>query len=455
MVPTTIADIISTIKYAAAHSLKLVPSGGARGSFVPITHDVIYLDLRHFSSFTLSPERLEVTFGGGCISGPLLKGLAERGYYTAGPNSNGVGMTGAVLGGLNHPLGGLHGMGIDMVKSFEVIPFSMPEGQDLRPITVSRESQGEEKKLLEVLRGAGHGMGVVLSVTMDVFPITNLELDEGNKVWQRTLIFRPDALDTAIETYLTLQSDVPPQMNFFLGFMRAPPTAPRPGAIVILLSVSFFGPSEAAQQATEITFSKTVLSKTVNATTMLTPFSDIHNALDPINKPGGHKELHGAFIKSITASSLSRAFATFVSFTDNKPLRFGSSIIFPTSNTTKSESLAAEADFYNPRDRGIYVQVKTSYPTIEDKGEADAFAKAVHEIAREEDRKVGKRDWAFANNLVEGMSFEDVYTGEQMAEIHRVHGIWDKGNVGWCPTVEKWRWYTVSRKKGARPGMLL
>ncbi|KAJ4360806.1 uncharacterized protein N0V89_001373 [Didymosphaeria variabile] len=453
--PSTVSDIIATIQYATSQNLKLIPSGGARGAFVPITHDVICLDLRNFSSLHLDEERNEATIGGGCISGPLLKGLAEKGSYTAVPNSNGVGMTGALLGGLNHPLGGVHGMGIDTVKSFTIVPFSMPDGGAVKPVTVNRESVGEEEKLWDVLRGAGHGMGVVVSVTMEVFPLVTLDLDEGDKVWQRTLVFAPNALETAIEAYLTLQSNVPPEMNFFLGFMRAPPTAPRPGAPVVLLSISFFGPSEKAEKAAAVTFSEEVLAKTVNATTTLTPFADIHNALDPFNKPGGYKELHGAFVKSVTGSSLARAFGSFLSFTNDNPSRFGSSVIFPASNIAKSESLAAKGDFYNLRDRGIYVQVKTSYAMADDKIEADAFAKVVHGIAREGDREFGRKDWAFANNMVEGMSLDDVYTPDQIREIHRVNHIWNKGNVGWCPTTEEWRWYTISREKGAKPGTIL
>lgn len=453
--PTTVTDIIATIRYATSHRLKIIPSGGARGYFVPITHDVIYLDLRHFSSFSLDEENKEVTFGGGCISGTLLKGLAANGWYTATPNGNGVGITGALLGGLNHPLVGVHGMGRDMVKSFTIVPFSMPGGGEVRAVTVRRESAGEEKKLFDVLRGAGHGMGVVVSATTEAHPLASLELDEGDKVWQRTLVFPPNAISTATDAYSALYANASPSMSYFLGFMRAPPNAPRPGAPVILLAASFFGSAAAAEKAAAITFSEAILSKTVNATTTLTPFGDIHNALDPINAPGGYKELHGALVKSISASSLSRAFAAFLSYTDDKPSRFGTSVIFPTHSTTLSESLATTEDLCNTRDRGIYVQVKTAYPAAEDKGEADAFAKAVHEIAREEDRESGRRDWLFANNLVEGMDLKDVYTSGQIREIARVNGIWNKGSVGWCPTTEEWRWYTRSRERGGKPGTIL
>jgi hypothetical protein len=348
-------------------------------------------------------------------------------------------MMGAVLGGLNHPLVGVHGMGVDMVKSLTIIPFSMPDGGEVRPVTVSKASAGDEEKLFDVLRGAGHGMGVVVSATMEAHPVANLHLDDGHKVWQRTLVFPPDALATASDAYLALHANCPPNMSCFLGFMRAPPNAPRPGAPVILLAASFFGPSAAAEKAASINFSDATVSKTVNATTILTPFGDIHNALNPANAPGGHKELHGAFVRSLTAASLSRAFAAFLSYTNDNPARFGSSVLFPASNTTTSESLAATSPFYNARDRGIYVQVKTSYPAAADKGAADAFAQAVHDAAREEDGKAGRRNWAFANNMVEGMALKDVYTGEQMREIAQVGAVWNRSSVGWCPTADGWR----------------
>lgn len=436
--PTTTSDITATIEFAVKHGLKVVPAGGGRGCFVPITRKVIYLDLKHFDSIELDDENNTVRMGGGCMSGDLIKTLAKKGYYTAIPNSNGVGMTGALLGGLSHPFAGFHGIGIDMVKSFTIVPFSSPSGAPLGPITVSIDSTGEEKNLFNTLRGAGHGLGIVTETTLATHPIASLNLDNSDKVWQRTLVFPPPALATAIDTYLTLQETVPKQMNFFLGFLRAPPSAPRPGAPVVLLSISFFGPSAAAENVTAITFSPSVLEKTVSATTMLTPLGDINNALDPMNKPGGLKELHGAFVRSITPSSLARAFDLFISFTEGKPERYGLSIIFPASNTTQSENFASSGGFYNARDRGIYVQVKTSYPSKEEKSEADRFAKDVHDVAREEDRREGRRDRGFANNFVEGSGVEDVYTEEQIKEIERVKGLWDEKGLGWCPTVEGW-----------------
>ncbi|KAF1971250.1 FAD-binding domain-containing protein [Bimuria novae-zelandiae CBS 107.79] len=442
--PTSTKDIIATIEYANKHKLKIIPAGGGRGSFVPITQDVMYLDLKNFSSFELDKEKGEVRIGGGCVSGPMLKGLAEQGFYTAMPNSNGVGMTGALFGGLNHPLVGIHGMGIDMVKSFTIIPFSSSDDGPLRPITVSNASTGEERKLFDVLRGAGHGFGVIISTILEAHPIASLSLNNGDKVWQRTLVFPPPSLQTAVDTYLSLQSQVPPEMNFFLGFMRSPPTAPRPGVPIILLSTSFFGPSSAAEAATALTFSPAVLASTVTATTVMTPFGDINNALDPANAPGGFKQLHGAMLHTVSASSLTRAFEAYISLTGTHPSLSAPacSILFPTCNTTVSStpstSSIPRSNFYNPRDRGVYAQIKTAFHSTEGKREADAFAKEVFDIVREEDRSARRRDWAFANNLVGGMEVGDVYTEEQIEDVERVASVWDERGVGWRPAQQGW-----------------
>jgi FAD/FMN-containing dehydrogenase len=133
--PSTAQDIIQQISYAKANKLKIIPVGGGHGSFVPITDRTIYLSLAKFNSIELNEERGEVTIGGGCRTGDVLKTLAEKGWYTCTVNSNAVGMIGALLGGLNHSLAGKHGLGIDFIRSLVIIPFSDPDSASSSPAT--------------------------------------------------------------------------------------------------------------------------------------------------------------------------------------------------------------------------------------------------------------------------------------------------------------------------------
>lgn len=233
--PSNTDDIRATVEYAAQKKLKVIPTGGGHAAHVPISDKTICLDMKRFNHITIDEEKAEVTFGGGCLAGLLHKTLAAKGYYTSVPNSNEVGMVGALLGGLNHPLGGVHGMGIDMVRSITIIPFSSTDGEQLQQITLSKESQDEKLKLFNVLRGAGSGLGVITKITLSIYRLADLELEKGNQIWTRNLVFSSKALSTAIDTYLSLQAKIVPRLSLVLGFMRAPPAAPQPGAPMVFM----------------------------------------------------------------------------------------------------------------------------------------------------------------------------------------------------------------------------
>jgi FAD/FMN-containing dehydrogenase len=132
--------------------------------------------MRSFNDVGLDETRAEVRIGGGCLAGEVLKTSAAKGWYTCIPSSNAVGMVGALLGGLNHPLVRRHGLGIDCIKSISIIPFTRPGGGDTRELIVNEESDGEERRLFNALCGAGHGLGVVTSITLKAWQIADLGL---------------------------------------------------------------------------------------------------------------------------------------------------------------------------------------------------------------------------------------------------------------------------------------
>jgi len=206
--------------------------------------------------------------------------------------------------------------------------------------------------------------------------------------------------------------------------------------------MSYFGPASDAERDCAISFSSDVISKATSATTTMVPFSNMNDGLAPASLHGGYKELHGAFLQSISSSSLHSAFASYLSFTSvNSPTRFRSSIIFPTANIHAVSSLAPNSaieSFFRPRDRGVFTQVKPFYTDAEEKPAADKFGVEVLNTVREEDRRRGARDWGFANNIVEGQSAGTVYDDVQIEEIKRVKAIWDREEVGWSPIVDGW-----------------
>lgn len=83
VVPSTDEDIISVIKFAAGKNLKLLPTAGKHGSFLPVNERSIYLDLKMFDTVELDENLACVNVGGGVVAGRMCSVLAEQGWYTS------------------------------------------------------------------------------------------------------------------------------------------------------------------------------------------------------------------------------------------------------------------------------------------------------------------------------------------------------------------------------------
>ena len=165
--PSTISDIVAVVAYATAHSLKVIPTGGNNNAALPINSKTIYLSLSQFKKMDLDESSGVVEFGGGVISGDLMNYLGEKGYCTAVPNSNKIGMVGALMGGLIHPLVGVHGRGCDNIEEVRIVPYSTADGSELRELVLRKDATDEmERRLLNVVSGAGMGFGIVTSVKL-------------------------------------------------------------------------------------------------------------------------------------------------------------------------------------------------------------------------------------------------------------------------------------------------
>lgn len=175
--PSTAADVAAVIAYAAEHRLKIIPTGGGHGSFVPVDTNTIYLSLSNFRTIELDETEGLVSVGGGAVTGEVLDTLGDKGWYTLVPNSNKVGLVGALLGAMHHNLVGKHGLGSDCVEEITIIPFSAPDGSKPREIAVKRNStDASQRRLYNVLCGAGHGFGIITSLKIRAWPIKDLKM---------------------------------------------------------------------------------------------------------------------------------------------------------------------------------------------------------------------------------------------------------------------------------------
>ena len=424
--PQTEEDIVSAISLAKQQRLTLIPGNGGHGSFVPITSKTLYLDLKKFNSIILDKQAGTVRIGGGASTGNVIKTVTDQGYYTLWTNSNAVGYVGSILGGGNGVMNGLHGFMVDAVESIELIT------ADGRKLDVSASSKGEEKALFNALCGAGHGLGIITSIVMKVFPLKSLNM-VNDSIWVRKLVFPPTAIDAAVQAFMRLgQPD--PALNVVMVFARAPPAAPVPGAPMILLTASYYGPPNEGERAVGALFDSEITGKALNAETVMVPMAIANNAYDIMNVHGGYKDIYSCFVNSVTAGTLKTSFHRWVQVGEQHQDAKPTMAIWSQFNVQKITEFGQCAEgrdkFLGVRGRGILTNLVAWSQTPETKEAVDRFRDEYMELARSDDSGQPR---TFANNQHPGIGLEELFPKEKIPELKRVKSTWDADRLFWSP----------------------
>lgn len=424
--PKTEEDVTAALKVAKENNLRVIPSGGGHGTFLKIGSQSLIMDLKLFKSIQLDKENGSVRIGGGVTTGELLRSLASEGYYTTVPNSNAVGVVGAILGGGNTGQNGLHGFMVDNVVAFRVIT---AEGN---AIEVHSASTGDELALFHALRGAGHGLGVVTSAVMKVYPISSLHLSE-DKLWTRTLIFPPPALNDAVKAFFTF-THLAEQINVQLTFLRAPPGFPSPGAPLIILSASFFGSGEDAEKASSPLFDENLVSKAVKADTALIPLANMNDGLEAHNAHGGFKTMNAARVKSVTPEVITKAFAAWIKGTDEIQDAKRTVVIFHAFNPNKLQVNGVGQDgkgvFLESRDRGFNFTVSAWCVNSGSQGKLLELVDELLAIGRSSDTVAPR---TMPNTMRFNECLENLFDEERLSELKRVKKVWDAEGLFFSP----------------------
>ena len=341
-------------------------------------------------------------------------------------------MIGAFLGGGSSAFNGIHGFGIDNVLAIRLITAS---GSIL---TLTPSSTGEEASLFNTLCGAGHGLGIITSLTLTAFPISGLRLT-NNKIWVRRTIFPPTAIATAAEVYMQLQPPAGPLVPV-LGFARTPPNSPAKGAPMIIASLAYFGPQEEAEQAAAAALAPDVAGQAISAETLAVPFANMNDGAEAFNGHGGLKDMYTCMLESLSVASIARAFERWRRFGDEvEDARPRTYAVVGSWNTQALVAGAAagaggaDSKFYRYRSRGLIMQAATWYGNPGTKAAADEYGKEILEIFREEDAKNKVAPASFANNIRFGQDLEEVYSKDMIGELKRVRRLWDPKGVFWSP----------------------
>ena len=164
--PQSVNDVVALIKFAKSNEISFtLRTGGHNLEGLTLVQDVLLIDLTGLSSVTVADDRKSAIVGGGILQGDLAKKLWDEGVATATGNIPTVGYFGWASYGGYGPFSANWGLGVDNIIGATVVSSS----GDIVKI-------GPNDALLKGIRGAGGAFGVVVDVTIKVYPAPSVRM---------------------------------------------------------------------------------------------------------------------------------------------------------------------------------------------------------------------------------------------------------------------------------------
>jgi hypothetical protein len=319
-------------------------------------------------------------------------------------------------------------MMIDHVLSIRIVT------SDKKIVEVTSSSTGEDLALFHALCGAGNGLGVVTSLTMKVFPLENLRLSK-NGVWVRKLVFSASEIELAAELFDKIQPP-PPPMVVSLVCARAPPTAPKPGAPIIIFTVTYYGPADEAETRTSILFEGEPISKAISVQTVLTPLFKLNDGLNHFDVHGGFKDIQSAWITETQPETIIAAFKEWLDFTAQHDDTKRTTIVLNSSSIQKQLEIQGTSEgrarYFDARDRGVHALIISWFTKAETRSAATDFAAGIKALYRQK-KKAAEPPRTILNNIGPSSKPDEVLVEHRVADLKRLADFWDPTALFWKP----------------------
>ncbi|KAI0968680.1 hypothetical protein F4678DRAFT_442477 [Xylaria arbuscula] len=179
--PQYAEHVQALIKYCTKNGVEFViRAGGHDCDGRSQVAGTLSIDLRDIKHVNISPDEKTVSVGGGILFRDLARELDARGLITPVGTVASVGYVGwATLGGYG-PFSTSHGLGVDQIVSAKVV-------------NAKGELVNANAELLQGIRGAGGIFGVIVELTVKVYPLKEL--------FTTLLIYESSDLKTAWTNY--------------------------------------------------------------------------------------------------------------------------------------------------------------------------------------------------------------------------------------------------------------
>ncbi|MDM4763336.1 FAD-binding protein [Galbitalea sp. SE-J8] len=222
---TDAADVAAAVRFARDAGLPVRVLATGHGSHAAIGDGVVITTGR-LDSVSVDADARTATVGGGASWASVVAAAAPHGLAPIAGSAPTVGVVGYLLGGGLGPFARSHGFSSDFVRSATVVTGTGD---------IVQASADADAELLWALRGGKGGLGVVVSITIDLVPMP--ELYGGN------ILFPTEAIAPVLRAWAALTTDAPPELSTSVAIVRFPPIEQLPpflrGQTLLALRVAY------------------------------------------------------------------------------------------------------------------------------------------------------------------------------------------------------------------------
>ncbi|KAE8371338.1 FAD-binding domain-containing protein [Aspergillus bertholletiae] len=205
--PPFAEDVAALVSVLVTHNLPFSVRAGGHDMFGRSQiHDAITVDLREIAYVDIDHGGSTVRVGGGILVADLIKELEKQGLVTPHGLIPSVGYVGLATHGGYGLLSAQYGLGVDQILAARVV--DCHDG-----------IRDADKDMLTAIRGGGGMLGVIVEVTIKVYPL--------GQVLAGAMIYDSSNLSMAISRYNNAyrqlkQDSVPSALNLYQSVMNGP-----------------------------------------------------------------------------------------------------------------------------------------------------------------------------------------------------------------------------------------
>uniref|UniRef100_A0A4E9EHA4 FAD-binding PCMH-type domain-containing protein n=1 Tax=Gibberella zeae TaxID=5518 RepID=A0A4E9EHA4_GIBZA len=211
-------DVASVVRFCVERNVEFsIRGGGHDCASRTLVDGALVIDMRDIKHVVVSQDKKTARVGGGILSGDLARALGNDGLGTPTATVASVGYTGwATLGGYGL-LTSHYGLGVDQIIGAKIV-------------NARGELQDANEELLVGIRGGGGSLGVIVELTIKVYPI--------DKILSSTIIYDSTDLTAALTSYTQHYEKLLESGQLPVYLQLQPMIAQMPGQPVILMIIA-------------------------------------------------------------------------------------------------------------------------------------------------------------------------------------------------------------------------